>query len=67
MATKLGLVVTVATRHVTQHGIMTNGITSFKMEFRDRLALVQFTKDFPIPYNQMEYEIIMTEYELCAN
>lgn len=33
MASKLGLVVTVATRHVTQHGIMTNGITSFKIEF----------------------------------
>ena len=64
MATKLGLVVTVATRQITQNGMVAKSITSFKMEFRDRLALVQFTKDFPIPYNQIEYEIIMTEYEL---
>ena len=64
MATKLGLVVTVATRHVTQHGIITNGITSFKIEFSNRGALVQFTKDFPISYSQMDYEINMTEYEL---
>ena len=64
MATKLGLVVTVATRQVAQHGIVTNGITSFKIEFPNRAALVQFTKDFPIPYSQMDYEINMTEYEV---
>ena len=62
MATKLGLVVTVATRHVTQHGIITNGITSFKIEFSNRTALEDFRENFPIPYSQMDYEINMTEY-----
>ena len=48
---------------MTQNSMVATSITSFKIEFSNRV-FGKFTRGFPVPYSQMDYEINMTEYEL---